>query len=98
MWSRRFSPVASSEALNVGYFLSAATDAFIVQIVDPNYTVLVKIAKSRLPNSPRSLIHQRILDAVLSRAAMLARAHLILYPTEELLLEALAYRLARALG
>jgi DNA polymerase-3 subunit delta' len=27
-----------------------------------------------------------------------ARAHLILYPTEELLLEALAYRLARALG
>jgi len=29
-------------------------------------------AKSRLPNSPRSLIHQRILDAVLSRNADLA--------------------------
>jgi GntR family transcriptional regulator, carbon starvation induced regulator len=29
-------------------------------------------AKSRLPNSPRSLIHQRILDAVLNRNADLA--------------------------
>jgi amidase len=46
-WVRETTGLAEMDAYQ---FVSQTAQAPIVQIVDPNYTVLVKVAKSRLPS------------------------------------------------
>jgi acetamidase/formamidase len=50
-WVREKTGLSEMDAYE---FVSQNARAPIIQIVDPNYTVLVKVAKSRLPSPPRS--------------------------------------------